>query len=102
MAPERIMGSKYTVKADVWSLGLTLMELATGSDPFGITLPLSDDDGAPSGMLDLLSQIVYGPSPRLASGEAFPTTLQELIDKCLMKDPEDRPTFNELVHLQLI
>ncbi|KAF4304942.1 hypothetical protein GTA08_BOTSDO06854 [Botryosphaeria dothidea] len=34
MAPERIQGAKYTVKSDVWSVGLTLMELAIGKFPF--------------------------------------------------------------------
>ncbi|KOS23383.1 Dual specificity protein kinase FUZ7 [Escovopsis weberi] len=35
MAPERIQGERYTVKSDVWSFGLTIMELAIGKFPFG-------------------------------------------------------------------
>jgi len=38
MSPERIQGAQYTVKSDVWSLGITLIELALGRFPF------SDDD----------------------------------------------------------
>ena len=34
MAPERIQGSHYTIKSDVWSVGLTVMELAIGRFPF--------------------------------------------------------------------
>lgn len=39
MSPERISGDPYTVKSDVWSLGITLVELAIGRFPFS-----SDDD----------------------------------------------------------
>ncbi|RKO91702.1 kinase-like domain-containing protein, partial [Blyttiomyces helicus] len=34
MAPERIQGGKYSVQSDVWSVGITLMELALGKFPF--------------------------------------------------------------------
>lgn len=34
MAPERILGQKYTVNSDVWSLGLTLHEVAHARFPF--------------------------------------------------------------------
>lgn len=33
MAPERISGQSYNTSSDVWSLGLTLIELATGHYP---------------------------------------------------------------------
>lgn len=45
MSPERISGDPYTVKSDVWSLGITLVELALGRFPFSSDdAPLSDDD----------------------------------------------------------
>src|SRR5947209_2453985 len=34
MAPERIQGGAYSIKSDVWSVGLTVMELAIGRFPF--------------------------------------------------------------------
>lgn len=34
MSPERIQGAQYTVKSDVWSLGISLIELALGRFPF--------------------------------------------------------------------
>ncbi|KZT73734.1 Pkinase-domain-containing protein [Daedalea quercina L-15889] len=40
MSPERIQGAQYTVKSDVWSLGISLIELALGRFPFSD----SDDD----------------------------------------------------------
>ncbi|RXW22122.1 hypothetical protein EST38_g3742 [Candolleomyces aberdarensis] len=42
MSPERIQGADYSVKSDVWSLGISLIELALGAFPF--TDPPDDDD----------------------------------------------------------
>ncbi|KAK2625214.1 hypothetical protein QTJ16_005583 [Diplocarpon rosae] len=96
MAPERIQGQKYTVKSDVWSFGLSIMELAIGKFPFDASEHLSDGDGAPSGILDLLQQIVYEPAPKLPKSEAFPQILEDMIQKCMAKAPEERPTPQEL------
>ncbi|TFK97083.1 Pkinase-domain-containing protein [Pterulicium gracile] len=43
MSPERIQGAAYTVKSDVWSLGISLIELALGRFPFSDSDDLSDD-----------------------------------------------------------
>lgn len=96
MAPERIQGEKYTVKSDVWSFGLTIMELAIGKFPFGNSEHLSEDDGAPAGILDLLQQIVHEPAPRLPKSDAFPSILDDMIQSCLHKVPDERPTPQEL------
>ncbi|KAG2155808.1 kinase-like domain-containing protein [Suillus bovinus] len=49
MSPERIQGAQYTVKSDVWSLGISLIELALGRFPFADSDPddsdLSDFEG---------------------------------------------------------
>lgn len=43
--PERIQGAQYTVKSDVWSLGISLIELALGRFPFSeSTSDESDSD----------------------------------------------------------
>ncbi|KAK7746418.1 MAP kinase kinase (MEK) [Cytospora paraplurivora] len=96
MAPERIQGEKYTVKSDVWSFGLSVMELAIGKFPFAASEQLSDAESAPAGILDLLQQIVHEPAPKLPKSDAFPQILEDMIQKCLMKAPEDRPTPQEL------
>ncbi|KAF2119351.1 MAP kinase [Lophiotrema nucula] len=96
MAPERIQGSPYTVKSDVWSVGLTLMELAIGKFPFNGSDNDADEPGGPQGILDLLQQIVLEPAPKLPKSDAFPSILEEMIAKCLLKDPAERPTPKEL------
>ncbi|RYP91757.1 hypothetical protein DL770_002101 [Monosporascus sp. CRB-9-2] len=96
MAPERIQGEKYTVKSDVWSFGLTIMELAIGKFPFAASEQLSDGDGAPAGILDLLQQIVHEPAPKLPKSDAFPSILDDMIQKCLSKAPDERPTPQDL------
>ncbi|KAK3685520.1 kinase-like domain-containing protein [Podospora appendiculata] len=96
MAPERIQGERYTVKSDVWSFGLSIMELAIGKFPFAASEQLSDAESAPAGILDLLQQIVHEPAPRLPKSDAFPQILDDMIQKCLYKSPEQRPTPQEL------
>lgn len=96
MAPERIQGEKYTVKSDVWSFGLSIMELAIGKFPFAASEQLSDAESAPAGILDLLQQIVHEPAPKLPKSDAFPPILEDMIQKCLQKTPDDRPTPDEL------
>ena len=99
MAPERIKGAQYSVKSDVWSLGLSLLELAIGRFPF-------DTDGSsagtrasagPMGILDLLQKIVNEPAPRLPKNAAFPRSLELMIEHCLIKDPDRRPSPEDLL-----
>jgi len=47
MSPERIQGAQYSVKSDVWSTGISLIELAMGRFPF------AEDDGLDSDFDDL-------------------------------------------------
>ncbi|KAF7299899.1 STE/STE7/MEK1 protein kinase [Mycena chlorophos] len=43
MSPERIQGATYSVKSDIWSLGITLIELTVGQFPFSGSFD-SDND----------------------------------------------------------
>lgn len=96
MAPERIQGDRYTVKSDVWSYGLSIMELAIGKFPFSSNEAIEDGDCAPAGILDLLQQIVHEPAPKLPKSDAFPSILEDMIQRCLSKNPDERPTPQEL------
>ncbi len=98
MAPERIQGGAYTIKSDVWSVGLTVMELAIGRFPFDASDSAAGDraSAGPMGILDLLQTIVHEPAPKLPKSEAFPPILDEFIAKCLLKRQDERPTPREL------
>ena len=97
MAPERIQGAKYSIKSDVWSVGLTVMELAIGRFPFDASETAAGGrEAGPSGILDLLQQIVHEPPPRLPKSTAFPASLDEMIQSCLQNKADDRPTPREL------
>ena len=62
MAPERITGQSYTITSDVWSLGVTLFEVAQHRFPF----PADGTEAQPrAGLIDLLTYIVRQPIPKL-------------------------------------
>lgn len=62
MAPERITGQSYTITSDVWSLGVTLLEVAQHRFPF----PADGTEFQPrAGLIDLLTYIVGQPIPKL-------------------------------------
>eukprot|EP01006_Ploeotia_vitrea_P033294 TRINITY_DN65419_c7_g6_i1.p1 TRINITY_DN65419_c7_g6~~TRINITY_DN65419_c7_g6_i1.p1 ORF type:complete len:656 (-),score=345.97 TRINITY_DN65419_c7_g6_i1:902-2869(-) len=86
MAPEIIMGKRGTYKADVWSLGITLIELAEGDPPW------SNMSG-----LRAMAQITRAPPPTLSEPATWSKDFVDFIAKCLVKDPEQRPSTMELV-----
>lgn len=62
MAPERITGQSYTITSDVWSLGVTLLEVAQHRFPF----PADGTEMQPrAGLIDIIQYIVGQPLPKL-------------------------------------
>ncbi|KAL6930779.1 related to MAP kinase kinase PBS2 [Hanseniaspora guilliermondii] len=93
MAPERIKSfnpdaATYTVHSDIWSLGLTLLEVALGTYPYP---PETFDN-----IFSQLSAIVDGKPPSLPK-DRFSPLAQDFINCCLQKDPEKRPYYKELL-----
>jgi pSer/pThr/pTyr-binding forkhead associated (FHA) protein len=81
IAPEMIIDSKAgDQRADIYSLGTTYFQLMTGRPPF-------DTKSA----VQLLMQIRKEQPPKLRSlVPDAPESIERIIDKCLMKAPEDR------------
>lgn len=94
MSPERIQGAAYSVRSDVWSLGITILELAIGNFPFSANS--NNNPALPVGILDLLQRIVNEEPPRLPDDRGFSDDFRTFIDKCLYKE-EERPSPQELL-----
>ncbi|KAL8842327.1 MAG: hypothetical protein Q9205_002334 [Flavoplaca limonia] len=93
MAPERITGQSYTITSDVWSLGVTLLEVAQHRFPF----PADGTEMNPkAGLIDLLTYIVRQSLPKLKdepdSGIKWSETFKYFIECCLEKEPKRRAT----------
>jgi serine/threonine protein kinase len=82
MSPEQAEGRHVGPATDIFSLGGVLAYAATGQTPFGA--------GSASA---LLYRVVYGTA---ATGHV-PAPLRPLVERCLAKDPADRPSTEELL-----
>ncbi|XP_058834413.1 myosin-IIIb-like isoform X4 [Topomyia yanbarensis] len=91
MAPEVIaceqqLDQSYDSRCDVWSIGITAIELAEGDPPLCELHPMR-----------ALFQIPRNPPPKLNHPELYSAMLSDFISECLVKDLEQRPFSKELV-----
>ncbi|KAI9019243.1 kinase-like domain-containing protein [Phycomyces nitens] len=83
MAPEVIELKGASTKADIWSLGCTLVELVTGKPPYSDLIAMS--------AMFRIVEDEYPPLPENVSME-----MQDFLVCCFQKDPKDRPTASQL------
>lgn len=93
MAPERIKGESqnnlgsYSVSSDVWSLGLSMIEVGMGHYPY--------PPETYSNVFAQLTAIVHGDPPELP--DKYSDTAKDWVASCLVKEPNGRATYSELL-----
>ena len=86
LAPEQARGEIVGPEADVWGLGATLWEAATGDAPF------DDGDDGPE-----YPQLAREAEPLAARRPRLPAQLAAAVDACLEPDPARRPSLDAVV-----
>ena len=89
MAPE-VYDEAPVLKSEVWSLGITLIELAEGQNPFaGCTA------------LKVMRLVCDGQPPSLSSSK-WSAAFVDFVNKCLMKDVKERWSVKQLMEVSLM
>ncbi|CAG0896447.1 unnamed protein product [Cyprideis torosa] len=101
MAPERIDPQMaphgYDVRSDVWSLGISLIEVSTGKFPYPKW----------NSVFEQLHQVVNRDPPQLTNEgrdgfEPFSEDYLEFVNTCLIKDTKKRPKYSQLLSHRFI
>lgn len=89
MAPEVIERKHYGTKADIWSFGITALELAQGRAPNSKLNPVK-----------VLMRTMQDEPPQLdrtGGAHKYSKLMDDFVRQCLQKDPEKRPTADKLL-----
>jgi serine/threonine protein kinase len=84
-SPEQLQGKEIDLRSDLYSLGLILYELFAGSQPFAV-----GDDSFVS-WYRAHNELTPRPMAEANPKRSVPADIEQVILKCLAKNPQDRP-----------
>lgn len=90
MAPEALTGGSYDSRIDIWSFGITIIEMAKQNPPL-FNIP-------PNRVVDMIPRL---PPPRLEGGN-WSNNLREFVALCLNEVPDERATVEELLRSKFV
>ena len=88
MGPE-VYGEGAELKSDVWALGMSVIEMAEGKNPFAGMTPEK-----------IMSQVVIEPSPTLPASK-WSSDLVDFVRACLVKDVNARSSVDALLKVSV-
>jgi len=91
MAPEVIQEIGYDCVADIWSLGITALEMAEGKPPYGDIHPMR-----------AIFMIPTKPPPTFKDCDRWSPQFIDFVSRCLVKTPDKRATASQLLHSDFI
>lgn len=97
MAPERLQGKDYGKKAEIWSLGITLFELASGILPFK-SLASQTKILPPVKVI----QCILDETPLMLPLESFSPQFVKFVAECIVKDPDVRLSINDMLNHEFL
>ena len=86
MSPEVLSNSEYNKKTDIWSLGITVIEMAEGDPPYSHI-----------NYMRAMFVIQKKPAQGLTLPEKWSPEFNAFVKRCLTLDPKCRPTAKELL-----
>ncbi|HEX6403723.1 MAG TPA: serine/threonine-protein kinase [Pseudonocardiaceae bacterium] len=95
MSPEQVCGGHLGPPADVWGIGLVLYQAATGFQPFDLP-DRSTSAGSNTCTMARCHALLSRPAPKIRGRRRLPTEVAAVIDACLRREPDQRPTLERL------